>query len=107
MEITLKEVWAIENIISAEHCGNNRFLPSWEKPYKEAFQGETWANCAQLGGGKNGEKTTGKAFAGVCGSLVQKGLAFTGGSGRDQTIGITEAGWKAYQSWAKDNLAKQ
>ncbi len=104
--ITLREVFAIENIISAEHCSNNYQLPSWETPYEEAFAGETWSDCADSGGGKHGEKTTGKEFSGVCSSLVKKGWAFTSGSGREKAIGITKEGWEAYQSWAKENLAK-
>lgn len=104
--ITLKEVFAIENIISAEHCSNNCALPSWELSYQEAYGGETWSDCADCGGGKHGEKTTGKEFSGVCASLVKKGWAVSSGKSRESTIEITEEGWEAYQNWAKENLAK-
>ena len=104
--ITEKEVWVIENIISAEHCGNNYHLPSWETPYDKAFEGETWASCAQLGGAKHGEKTEGVAFSGVCASLVKKGFAFASGKGKEAIIGITQNGWEAYQEWAALNLKK-
>lgn len=104
--ITLKEVWAIENLISAEHTGNNYFLPSWETPYDEAYQGSTWSSEANLGGGEHGERTEGKAFSGVCASLVKKGWAECDGTGADAGIGVTREGWEAYQEWARVNLAE-
>lgn len=102
--LTIKEVYVIETLISAEHTSNNYHLPHWSEPYETAYQGDTWASECQFGGAKNGEKTDGKAFAAVCSSLVKKGFVAAGGRGADAVIGVTRAGWKAYQEWAAQHL---
>jgi hypothetical protein len=35
----------------------------------------------------------GRTISGVCSSLAKKGLVTTGGSGREQTIALTQAGY--------------
>jgi hypothetical protein len=38
---------------------------------------------------------SGRTLSGVCASLARKGLVKTGGSGREQTIALTQAGYAA------------
>lgn len=97
MPLTPKEVWTIENIISAEHTGNNYHLPHWKESFEEANQGATWSDCVELGGAKHGEKCSGKVLSGVCASLVKKGYAWSD----SESIGITREGWEAYQNWCE------
>lgn len=104
-KLTEREVWAIENIMSAEHCSNNFCLPSWELPYEEAFGGETFSDCIDSGGAEHGIPSKGKELSGVVSSLVKKGYADHTDEGRDSATWITKAGWEAYQAWAKENLA--
>ena len=55
---------------------------------------------------KHGEQTSGKALAGVIGSLVQKGYVASWGKGRDSAVEVTKEGWEAYQAWAEQNLSE-
>lgn len=98
MNLTDKELYIIEAIVSNEFCDNNNSLPSYLETYDDAYcSGGCWADTIELNAAENGEKVTGKAISGVVASLNKKGYVYSYGSGPDATVTVTKQGWEAYQ----------
>jgi hypothetical protein len=95
--LTPKELYIIEAIISNEMGGNNYHLPLFTESYDRANGGECWASSIENNGAKNGEKVTGKSISGVVASLNKKGFVISRGKEPDATCEVTSAGWEAYQ----------
>jgi hypothetical protein len=101
--LTEKELWMIEAIVSNEHSDNNYFLPEYTRSYKEAFADSgCWSDTLEANGAKNGEKVDLRGIPGVVASLNKKGFAVSRGTGREATVYVTGAGWKAYQEAMKE-----
>ena len=97
MNLTSKELYVIEAIVSNCYTSNNYELPSYELSYFDAKAGDgCWTNCIDDNGAKHGTLVTGKELSGTLSSLNKKG--YVGSStGRDGVARVTELGWKAYQ----------
>lgn len=98
MKLTQKELYIIEAIVSNEMSENNYSLPSYLETYEEAnCKYGCWADTIENNRAPNGEKVTGKSISGVVASLNKKGYVVSSGTGREATVAVTRAGWKAYQ----------
>lgn len=96
--LTPKELWLIEAIVSNEFTSNNYYLPSHLESFEEARAGEgCWTFSIGQSGAKHGEKVSGKALSGVVASANKKGYVISNEAGRDSTVQVTREGWKAYQ----------
>lgn len=97
-KLTEKELWMIEAIVSNESGDNNYFLPEYTRSYEKALADTVvWSDNLEANGAKHGEKVETASIAGVVSSLTKKGFVVGHNVGRDATVSVTEAGWKAYQ----------
>ena len=96
--LTEKELWMIEAIVSNEHSDNNYFLPEYTRSYEAAHaDSDVWSDSLEANGAKHGEKVDLRGIPGVVSSLNKKGYAVSMGTGREATVHVTEAGWLEYQ----------
>ena len=101
MNLTQKEIYIIEAIVSNTYCFNNGKLPSALLSYDEAVGGEeVWADTIEDNGAEHGEVVRGKEISGVVSSLNKKGFVISGGRGKDAGVMVTKKGWCAYQKAA-------
>ncbi len=93
MNITPLEAKILINIAENELSPGNGAVPA---THKDA--GSTWANCLGIGP----EEIEARSIPGVVASLSKKGLAWCSGKGKEAEVGLTQAGFDAYQKVKAD-----
>lgn len=88
MNVTTSEMKVLRALMTNYFSTNGADAASYEEA-----SADIWSDSINDAAEPSG--LTGKALAGVCGSLASKGLVRTGGEGRDSYIALTLAGYEA------------